>query len=247
MKSLGLSLTTVVLASFGLQAQTGSDWLLLFNRKTLAGWQVRHVPQDDVEGFWYVEDGAIVGNTMGKPAHDQVWLVHRQEFDNFELSLEFQAYRESPGNSGVQVRSRYNDHPDAPKGGWLNGPQVDIHPPTPWRTGMIYDGTWEERRWVSPSLPDWNMPDSLKPSDWVFYYNDEGSGWNELWIMCQGSRIKSELNGVVMQDFDGAGILDNAAHRVWEVGMNGHVALQLHVGDETLIRFRNIRLRLLDE
>jgi len=224
----------------------GGDWLLLFNGRTLDGWEVKHVPQDDVEGFWTVEDGTIVGNTMGNPNHDQVWLVHRQEFEDFELHLEFQAYRDSPGNSGVQVRSRYDDHPDAPKGGWLHGPQVDIHPPTPWRTGMIYDETWEERRWISPSLPDWNMPDSLKPADWVFNYSDEGSGWNDLSIVCRGTSITSRLNGVVMQDFDGAGILDNREHRYHEVGLYGHIALQLHVGDETRIRFRNIRVRQID-
>jgi hypothetical protein len=238
-----LSLLVVTLFSSGAMGQADSDWLLLFNGWTLEGWEVRHVPDDDIEGFWTVEDGAIVGNTMGNPDHDQVWLVHRQEFDDFELSLEFQAYRDSPGNSGVQVRSRYDSSPDAPRGGWLDGPQVDVHPPTPWRTGMIYDETREERRWISPSLPDWNMPDSLRPADWIFYYHDEGSGWNQLHIVCEGTQISTYLNDVLMQNYDGSGLLDDETHRSRQVGMHGHIALQLHVGDEMHIRFRNIRIR----
>ena len=239
-------IAAILVWSASAYAQNSEDWLLLFNGRNLDGWQVNHVPEDNVDGFWMVEDGMIVGNTMGRPEHDQVWLVHRQEFDDFELALEFQAFRDSPGNSGVQVRSRYDSGPDAPKGGWLDGPQVDVHPPTPWRTGMIYDETREERRWIAPSLPDWNMPDSLKPADWLFFYEDEGAGWNELRIACKGTQITSTLNGTVMRDYDGSGLLDNADHKRHDVGMKGHIALQLHVGDEVHIRYRNIRVRQID-
>jgi hypothetical protein len=39
----------------------------------------------------------------------------------------------SPGNTAVQFRSRYDASATAPNGGWLDGPQVDIHPPAPFR------------------------------------------------------------------------------------------------------------------
>ncbi len=59
--------------------------------------------------------------------------------------MKFQVYRDCPGNSGVQFRSRYDE---TENGGWLDGPQVDIHAPLPmaWRTGLIYDETREKRR-----------------------------------------------------------------------------------------------------
>ena len=102
--------------------------------------------------IWRVDEGAILCNSLGRPDHDYVWLLCEREFADFELALEIQAFRESPGNSGVQVRSRYDASPEAPRGGWLDGPQIDVHPPGPWRTGLIYDETREERRWISPSL-----------------------------------------------------------------------------------------------
>ena len=48
-----------------------------------------------------------------------------------------------------------------------------------------------------------------------------------------------------MADFDGRGVLDDAAHRKHNVGMKGHIALQLHSRDELLIEFKDIRIRAL--
>ena len=107
-------------------------------------------------------------DSMGRPDHDYVWLVSEAEFEDFELRVEFQAYRESPGNSGVQIRSRYDQSLNAPRGGWLDGPQIDIHPPALWRTGLIYDQTREESRWISPSLHDWSIEPSDGPDTWQF-------------------------------------------------------------------------------
>jgi hypothetical protein len=154
----------------------------LFNGKDLSGWHVQCRPADRARSFWKVEDGAIVCDSMGRNDHDYVWLMSDEEFADFELRLQFQAYRDSPGNSGVQFRSRFDPSVD---GGWLDGPQVDIHPPADmsWRTGLIYDETREE---------------------------------------------------------------NNAAHVRRGVGRVGHLALQLHSGDELRIRFRNIVLRKLD-
>ena len=46
-------------------------------------------------------------------------------------------------------------------------------------------------------------------------------------------------------DYDGAGVLDNEAHRRLGVGLRGQIALQLHVRDELKIRYRAIRVRAL--
>jgi hypothetical protein len=91
---------------------------------------------------------------MGNKVHNYVWLMTEREFTDFELRLKFQAFRDSPGNSGVQFRSRFDEMAN---GGCLDGPQVDINPPpeSSWRTGLIYDETRGEQRWVFPSLKDW--------------------------------------------------------------------------------------------
>jgi hypothetical protein len=221
------------------------EWKPLFNGRNLNGWRVECVPEDRGDRFWFVEDGTIVCDSIGRKDHDYVWLMTADEFDDFHLRLKFQAYRDSPGNSGIQVRSRYD--PNAMENGWLDGPQVDIHPPAPWRTGLIYDETREERRWIFPSLTDWNIDESYAPPKWRFFYSDENGGWNDLLITCRGTNIKTSVNGIVIADYNGTGILDNQKHRARNVGMKGHIALQLHTGDELKIRFKEIYLLELEQ
>jgi hypothetical protein len=124
---------------------------------------------------------------------------------------------------------------------------VDIHPPAAmsWRTGLIYDETREERRWISPSLKNSTMDPALKPMRATFKYSGDGDGWNELILICRGTHVKTIVNGVVRTDWDGAGVLDNAAHEKHNVGRAGHFALQLHAGDELRIRFKEILVKAL--
>jgi hypothetical protein len=219
-----------------------AGWTSLFNGEDLSGWTVKCQPQDQGKVFWKVEDGSILCDSMGSKDHNYVWLVTNDEFDDFELRLQFQAYKKSPGNSGLQFRSRFDA---TVNGGWLDGPQVDIHPPGPmnWRTGLIYDETREVKRWVSPSLKDWNMEAQFEPESYIFSYADDDDGWNDLVLVCQGNQVMTILNNVVRTDWDGTGVLDDVNHIRHNVGRVGHFALQLHAGDELRIRFRDIRIR----
>ena len=241
------SLVRVLVACLGMAggiapARAQTQETALFNGKDLAGWQVECQPADQAKTFWRVDNGTILCDSMGRKDHNYVWLVSEREFGNFELKLRFQAFKDSPGNSGVQFRSRFDS--DA-SGGWMDGPQVDIHPPAEmsWRTGHIYDETREERRWISPSLKDATMDPKLKPAHYVFKYADDGDGWNDLTLVCNGLQVKTTLNGVVMTDWNGTGVLDNDAHAKHRVGRTGHFALQLHAGDELRIRFKDIVVR----
>lgn len=210
-------------------------WTPLFNGKDLGGWQIECKPVDKDKTFWKAADGRIVCDSMGRGKHDYVWLITDREYGDFELKLKVRGHApRSRGNSGVQVRSRY----DA-KAQWLDGPQVDIHPPAPWRTGLIYDETRETRRWISPSLPNWNIKRDQAPKE--FRWNADG--WNNLVIRCEGTKILTRLNGLVMSDLEGHGVLDDAAHRKHNVGLTGHIALQLHSRDQLLIEFKDIYIR----
>lgn len=211
-----------------------ADWRSLFDGKSLRGWRVEARPEDRAKTFWQARDGAIFCDSLGRKDHDYVWLVSEEEFGDFELTLEVHGYPESPGNSGVQFRSRY----DAALG-WLHGPQVDVHPPAPWRTGLLYDETRETRRWIFPSLKDWNIAPEQGPAKWQW----DTAGWNRLRLVCRGLKIRTEVNGVVIADYDGAGVLDDAAHQSHRVGRTGHLALQLHSRDELRIAYRNLRIR----
>ena len=210
----------------------------LFDGKTLKGWHVSAKPADLDEGFWNVVDGFLTCDSRGRKDHDYVWLVGDKEYGDFDLTLKVRGFRESAGNSGVQVRSRYDE-----AAGWLDGPQIDVHPAGPWRTGWIYDETRGTRRWIQPSLPDSKMEPSQGSKQWKWKYSDEGDGWNDLRIVCRGTTIKTWLNGNPVADFNGDGLLNDEAHRARNVGLRGHIALQLHVKDDLYIQYKDIFIR----
>lgn len=215
------------------------NWVQLFNGKDLSGWVVKCKPSDAGRQFWHVEDGRILADSMAGKEHDYIWLLTEKEYGDFILRLRFQAYRNNPGNSGVQIRSRYDD-----QAGWLDGPQVDINPPGFWRTGMIWDETRGVKHWLYPDVPkgEWVDP-SMAPSAMVFYYSDEGPGWNELEIMAVGTRVTAHLNGVKVTEYDGTGVLDDDVHKARNVGLFGHIALQVHTGDLLKICYKDIYIK----
>ena len=220
-----------------------ADWTSLFNGKTLDGWVVKCLPQDnDKRGYWKVVDGTITAETPPGSKHNYIWLLTEKEFGDFELRLKVQTYASSTGNSGIQVRSRYDG-----EAGWLDGPQVDINPPGPWRCGFIYDETREAKVWL---WPDVGRPANAKPKHapqgWKWRHADTEDVWNDVRIVCNGTRIKTIINGITIADYDGTGRLDDEAHRTHDVGMKGHIGLQIHSGKQLLIRFKNIEVRELE-
>ena len=210
-------------------------WTPLFNGRDLDGWTIKCKPGDKGKGFWTVKDGMIACDSMTKGRHNYVWLMTKNEYADFELRLKVRGHAsKSRGNSGVQVRSRYDE-----KAGWLDGPQIDIHPPAPWRTGLVYDETREAKRWIFPSLKNWSIKRNQGPKVCKWRPDD----WNNLTIRCKGTKMFTSLNGVTVTDFDGKGVLDDADHKKHNVGLNGQIALQLHSGDKLLIEFKDILIR----
>jgi hypothetical protein len=231
--------TSLGAAGCGLERREDHGWTSLFNGTDLTGWTVNCKPGDADNSFWRVEDGTIVADSLKHRGHDYVWLMTNRQYSDFVLRLRFQAFRDSPGNSGVQIRSRYDD-----EAGWLDGPQVDINPPGPWRTGMIWDETRGSKRWLYPDVPkgQW-VNESMAPGDLVFHYADDEPNWNTLEIEAVGPTIRAWLNGVLVTDYDGTGVLDDATHRRHDVGMRGHIALQIHRGDQLHIRFDGLEIK----
>ena len=228
-------------------SQTDKDsWESLFNGKDLGGWEVKCISEDREKVFWQVSNGAIECNSLERPEHNYVWLMTEEEYSNFELRLKFQVFRFSRGNSGVQFRSRYDDSDSAPNGGWLNGPQVDIHPPMPLRTGLIYDETQGVKRWIHPSLENSRIVEEKAPQaahqTELKYADDAPDAWNTLGLICDEMKIQTFINGRNISDFDATGILDDELHNAHNVGNKGKIALQLHTNDELFIRFKDIEI-----
>ena len=227
-------LTLALLAAVSATAQN-DGWTSLFDGKTLKGWRVAAKPEDVAKRYWTVQDGAITCDSRGRKQHGYVWLLSNREFADFDLKMKIRSFRESGGNSGVQVRSRYDEEAYV-----LDGPQVDIHPPGPYRSGLIYDETRGVRHWIFPVLPGSKIEPEQGAKDWKWKQSDEGDGWNDLAVECRGTRIKTTVNGVPIADYDGAGVLDDDLHMRRNVGMRGNLALQLHTGDDLYIQFKDI-------
>lgn len=216
-----------------------TEWKHLFDGKSLNGWMVKCRPQDKDKHYWKVDKGTITAEVPQGSKHHYIWLLTKAEYSDFELRLKVQSYAASTGNSGIQVRSRYDD-----QAGWLDGPQVDINPPAAWRCGFIYDETREVKQWISPIT---GPPSEAKPSDaprgWKWFHADQGDGWNDVHIISKGTRIKTIINGVTVCDYNGTGILDDDNHQRHNVGIKGHIGLQIHPGKNMVIRFRDIKIK----
>jgi hypothetical protein len=239
MQSPSLLVAVLVTLATAHGADGEGNWSSLFNGNDLSGWEVKCKPDDRGRAWWRVAEGTIEANSLGVAKHDYIWLLTTREYTNFVLRLQFQAFRDSPGNTGVQIRSRYDD--DA---GWLDGPQVDINPPGAWRTGMVWDETRGNQRWLWPVIPKGTWVDEkMAMSGAPFHFADTTPAWNDLEVTAQGTQLAARLNGTVVMQWDGAGVLNDPTHRERRVGMFGRIALQIHTGDQLKVRFRDIRIK----
>jgi len=249
MKPLPLITPIILLALFSCSSGSQPAWEELYNGRDLQGWSVKCLPVDEDKVFWKSVNGYIECNSTGQPGHDYVWLVTDNEYADFHLKLLFQVFQSSPGNSGVQFRSLYDLNDPGHPGGWLNGPQADIHPPDPLRAGLIYDETEGNRRWIHPSLENWEMIPEKAPEPahqtHLVYADQDTDKWNSLEIIAEGMHIQTIVNDLKVTDFDASGILDDENHRSRNVGTSGRIALQLHSNDELMIRFKDIKIRKL--
>jgi hypothetical protein len=225
------SLLLAVLSSITASSSSGEEgFTSLFDGKTLAGWTINCLPKDRelAATAWTVDRGTLLANTTGHKDHFYILLSTNKEYGDFVFRLRFQVERGITGNSGIQIRSRYN-----PKTGWMEGPQIDINPPNPQLTGKLWNEGPGPHRWLSNEAIQ-----GVK-----FFYADEGDGWNDLEISAKGMKIQSVLNGVKVVDFDGSGILDDDLHKKQNVGTKGVIGLQIHSFHELKLRFKDVRIK----
>ena len=215
-----------------------NSWTLLFNGKDLSGWTVKCKPEDQFKKYWSVENGYIKVNSLGDKNHDYIWLMTNKEFKDFSLKLKFAAFKSSSGNSGVQIRSRYDESES-----WLDGPQIDIHPSGPWRSGMMWDETRGMNRWIYPNIVKgkW-VNESMRDEIPKFYYSDDVLQWNDMEITVDGWKVLTYLNGTKITDFESKELLTTEHHRKYKVGKKGHICLQLHIKDELKMYYKDIMI-----
>ncbi len=158
-------------------------------------------------GTFAVKDGVLAGIRKDRSAY---WLSTAEQYGDFELRLE---YKIPPkGNSGVFIR--------APHDGRTSQKGMEI---------QIYDEPNRE-------TPDKGSTGSIYlvvPAT-KFAHRPPGE-WNEIWILCDGDRVKITINGEVVND---AKMSEHEALK--DRPRKGYVGLSSHTDT---VEFRNIRLR----
>ncbi len=182
------------LCSFGLagsapRPNAGDDepgkFRQLFNGKDLTGWVT---PED--KSLFVVEDGEIVGRTMGDLKKNE-FLVTDKPYGDFVLKAKVK-FRN--GNSGIQFRSKRADD------GAVSGPQADV---ADGYWGLLYE---ERGRGILERYPEEKANELVKKGD-----------WNEFVITAKGQHVTIDLNGTRVIDredpkFDKDGIIALQVH-----------------------------------
>ena len=228
-RSLVKALVLILLGSFwaATELQTARSQSIehgyesLFDGQTLNGWR-KHLgtPTEHVGGRWEVIDGAVAG--FQDPPGRGGFLVSDRKFGDFVLRLD--ARLDYPVDSGIFLRVGEDgkshqvtlDHRP-------NGDIGAIY--LPWTQGMVF-------------------PNPLGVEAFR-----EGE-WNQIEILMKGepALIQVRLNGRLITD------VQHTETTTKGVGRRGGIALQVHPDvshvklwrDGNRVRFRNIRIKVLD-
>jgi hypothetical protein len=145
----------------------------LFNGTSLAGWQ-------GDQRVWTVDHGAILGqggHNPGKDRNGNTYLIHEEDYSDFELTLEFKLSNQ--GRSGVQFRSALD------AAGQMRGSQAEI-------------GFDDKGRWMTGSLIEAGTGRNFLKNRSEKYRPDD---WNEMSIRCEGDHTVIKVNGFTTVDF----------------------------------------------
>jgi hypothetical protein len=200
--------------------EEAAGWRLLFDGRTLGSW--RGFRMEDVPPGWKVVDGTIT--RVGSGAD----LITRDQFANFELSLEWRVA--SGGNSGVMYRVT-----EEGTATYETGPEMQV----------LDDARHEDGK------------SRLTAAGAIYglYPAPEGAvkqagSWNTARIVVNGNRVEHWLNGVLTARYE-------LRSPEWDQKVaaskfsqwpgygraaRGHIALQDH-GD--LVSYRSIKIRTL--
>ena len=227
-----LTVTTLT-ACCAMVSADDSGYALLFDGKTLKGWEGN-------PAVWSVEDDCIVGKT-GKQGetnfltYNQFLTYEGEVPENFVL--EFDIWCSKEGNSGMQFRS-WRDA-DTSKPWRVYGYQADfdgVHNYSGIVYGENFRGILANRGTIS-EVGDNHQPKEMKR----FANNDEikkslhVEGWNHYKVTVQGYLFIMEINGVVTSILVDE---DKEARR-----NEGVLAIQVHAGPPMKVMLKSIKIK----
>ncbi|MEX0793861.1 MAG: DUF1080 domain-containing protein [Pirellulaceae bacterium] len=183
----------------------------LFDGKSFEGWE------GNLDWF-RIESGAVVAGSLEKRIPNNEFLCTKQEFGDFELTLEAKLVGEG-NNAGVQFRSkRIPNHHE------VIGYQADMgRSATRTIWGNLYD---ESRRRKFLAEGEAAAVDGVLHS----------SEWVPLKIKAEGPRIQIWIGEVQTVDY---------TEQDDEIARSGIIGLQIHSGAPAEASYRNITLKRL--
>jgi hypothetical protein len=146
---------------------SASDWRNLFNGRDLTNWTQMGSAQ------WKVTGGEIHGGQDGDPKRGGL-LATREQFQDFELEMEFMIDEHGKYNSGVYLRNE-------PGRGGRSGYQINIGRGAAEEYVGLYTDRW---------LDKGDEHDTIRKK----------LDWNKLYIYARGAHIKVRLNDVEIVD-----------------------------------------------
>lgn len=210
----------------------------LFSDKNKGLWYIEGQDKDTHDEFWELKDGVLTCKTSGNTSHPGSWYVFKSPIDDFEFKVDFRYDKSLRGNSGIQFRSKYDFENNK-----MQGPQIDIHPPLAFRTGLLYDETDGVKHWLYPVTTSWRLESFKSPNELVVF--DDGIKWNTLELQCFNGKVITKVNGTLLVDYNGLGVLNDQLHTKMGVGMKGLLSFQLHKKHDIFIQFRNCYIKTL--
>lgn len=212
---LGLGVWTAVFMSQSIaqeapKLEEGFRWL--FDGKSLEGWEGN-------KDWFRVEGDAIVAGSLKRRVPNNEFLCSTTKYSDFELRLQVRLKGEG-NNAGVQFRSAR-----VPNNHEVSGYQCDVG--VAWNR-PVWGGLYDEsrRNKMLAEGPKDQLPKWVKADD-----------WNELWIKCEGNRIRLSVNGHETIDY---------TEEDANIAKTGIVGLQIHSGPPTEAWYRAIRIRELN-
>ena len=217
------------------EVEKAAGWILLFDGKTTDGW--RNFKKETIGKGWIIEDDALTLDAREKA--DGTWaatdggdIITKEQYDNFELSLEWKIM--NCGNSGIMYNVKEDEKYCCV---WQTGPEMQVldnscHPDgkyTTHRAGDLYDmieckeiavlpaGSWNKARLIVNNGQAEHWLNGRKVVEYQL--------WDEQWDkMVKGSKFKE------MPDFGKF--------------KKGHISLQDH---SDRVWYRNIKIRDLNK
>src|SRR5690606_12705041 len=184
-------------------------WEALFNGQDLTGWE--QVGGENLT--WAVEDGMLY--TTGDEGGG--WLSTTEEFDDFELELEFRVPEN--GNSGVFIRAPRKGNPA------FEGSEI-----------QVLDDYGSEYTTLEPWQYTGSLYATLAPSQRV---TKPAGEWQQMRIRAEGPQISVWLNGVLIVEGNLEDHMDKVDEHPGLKRTSGYIGLQNH---GSRLDYRNIRI-----